>query len=60
MAFKFEQVLYTLGGLFAAVAIIYFAWEYLVILPRISKSALLLLLILVFYFLNKHYSERDV
>ncbi len=60
MAFRLEQILYTLGGLFAAAAIIYFAWEYLVLLPRIIKAALLVLLMGVFFFLGRHFQERDV
>ena len=36
-----EQLFYTLGALFALAAIVYFAWEYLEVLPRITKSFLL-------------------
>lgn len=60
MQFKLEQILYAIGALFAASAIIYFAWEYLVLLPRIAKAVLLVLLIGVFFFLGRHFQERDV
>jgi hypothetical protein len=60
MAIRLENVLYTVGGLFAAAAIIYFAWEYLFLLPRVSKTLLLILLIGVFFFLGNHLKERDV
>ncbi len=60
MAFRLEQILYAIGSLFAAAAIIYFAWEYLVLLPRIIKASLLVLLIGVFFFLGRHFQERDV
>jgi len=60
MALRLEHVLYSLGGLFAAAAIIYFAWEYLVLLPRVIKTALLILLIGVFVLVAHHLKERDV
>jgi len=60
MAFRLEHILYSIGGLFAASAIIYFAWEYLVLLPRLVKTVLLVLLLGAFYFLGKHFQERDL
>lgn len=36
-----EGVFYALAGLFGLAAIVYFAWEYLDVLPRITKSVLL-------------------
>lgn len=59
MALRLEHVLYSLGGLFAAAAIIYFAWEYLVLLPRVIKAGLLILLIGVFAVLANYLKERD-
>lgn len=32
---------YVLSGLFGLAAVIYFAWEYIEVLPRITKSILL-------------------
>jgi hypothetical protein len=60
VAFKLEHILYSIGGLFAASAIIYFAWEYLVLLPRIIKAVLLVCLLGAFYLLGNHFRERDV
>ncbi len=60
MAFRLEHILYSIGGLFAAAAIIYFAWEYLALLPRAVKTVLLVLLLGAFYFLGNHFRERDV
>lgn len=60
MAFRLEHILYSIGGLFAAAAIIYFAWEYLTLLPRLVKTVLLVLLLAAFYFLGNHFKERDV
>ncbi len=60
MAFRLEHVLYGLGGLFAAAAIIYFAWEYLVLLPRVVKAGLLFLLILLFIVLGRFFERGDV
>ncbi len=36
-----EGVFYAIAGLFGLAAIVYFAWEYLDVLPRITKSILL-------------------
>lgn len=60
MEIRLETILYILGGIFGAAAIIYFAWEYLTVLPRIIKAGLLLLLMIVFIFLGKHLEERDL
>jgi len=60
MEVKLETILYVLGSIFGAAAIIYFAWEYLVIIPKIIKAFLLLLLIFVFLFLGRHLEERDL
>lgn len=57
---KLEHILYSLGGLFAAAAIIYFAWEYLILLPRIIKASLLLLLIGFFFLLGKYFHGGDL
>jgi len=46
---ELEQIFYTLAALFGLAAIVYFAWEYLEVLPRITKAALLFLLALLFY-----------
>lgn len=44
-----EQIFYVLAGLFGIAAVVYFAWEYVEVLPRVTKSVLLFLLaILVF------------
>lgn len=47
---ELEQIFYTLAALFGLAAIIYFAWEYIEVLPRITKTILLILLA-VFFFL---------
>ncbi len=60
MALRLEHVLYSIGGLFAAAAIIYFAWEYLALLPRIIKTLLLVCLIGAFSLLGRHFQERDL
>ena len=57
---RLENILYVVGGLFAASAIIYFAWEYLALLPRIVKTLLLICLIGVFLLLGNYLSERDL
>ena len=46
---ELEQIFYTIGALFALAAIIYFAWEYIEVLPRITKSFLLFGLAIVFF-----------
>ncbi len=46
---ELEQIFYTLAALFGLAAIIYFAWEYLEILPRITKTILLFLLTFLFF-----------
>jgi hypothetical protein len=40
-AMELEQVFYTVAALFTFAAIVYFAWEYVEVLPRITKSFLL-------------------
>ncbi len=60
MALRLEHILYSLGGLFTASAIIYFAWEYLVLLPRVVKAFLLVCLIALFSLLSLHFRERDL
>jgi len=57
---RLEHVLYSVGGLFAAAAIIYFSWEYLDLLPRIAKTVLLGLVLFAFLFLAYHFQERDI
>jgi hypothetical protein len=41
---ELEQIFYTIAALFTVAAIVYFAWEYVEILPRITKSFLLFVL----------------
>lgn len=60
MALKLETVLYSVGGLFAMATIIYFSWEYLHIVPRAIKTALLGLLVIVFIILGHWLAERDI
>jgi hypothetical protein len=36
-----EQIFYTVAALFCLAAVVYFAWEYLEIIPRITKAILL-------------------
>ena len=38
---ELEQIFYTIAALFTIAAIVYFAWEYVEVLPRITKSFLL-------------------
>lgn len=38
---ELEQIFYALAGLFGLAAVIYFAWEYIDVLPRITKTVLL-------------------
>ena len=60
MAIRLETILYSVGGLFALATIVYFAWEYLTSLPRIIKSVLLALLVILFILLGRWLEERDV
>ncbi len=46
---ELEQIFYTLAALFGLAAVVYFAWEYIEILPRITKSFLLFMLTLLFF-----------
>lgn len=48
---ELEQVFYALSGLFGLAAIVYFAWEYIEVLPRVTKSVLLFLLAILIYLL---------
>ena len=49
---ELEQIFYTFAGLFGLAAVVYFAWEYLDILPRVTKSVLLLLLFLLLFLIG--------
>lgn len=44
-----EQIFYTVAALFTLAAIIYFAWEYLEVLPRVTKAFLLFTLSLFIF-----------
>jgi hypothetical protein len=46
---ELEQIFYLVAVLFALAAIVYFAWEYLDVLPRITKVVLLIMLAAVFF-----------
>jgi hypothetical protein len=46
---ELEQIFYTVAALFTLAAIVYFAWEYVEILPRITKSFLLFALAVLLF-----------
>ena len=46
---EIEQIFYTVAALFTVAAIVYFAWEYVDILPRITKTVLLFGLAIVIF-----------
>ena len=46
---ELEQIFYAIAGVFVLAAIIYFAWEYVEVLPRITKAILLFLLAILFF-----------
>jgi hypothetical protein len=58
-----DQIFYVLAALFGLAAIIYFAWEYLEVLPRITKAILLvglaIILLLVADALRAHEAAQD-
>lgn len=47
---ELEQIFYAIAALFTIAAIVYFAWEYLDVLPRITKAFLLFGLGIVLFF----------
>lgn len=57
---KLETILYSAGGLFALATIIYFAWEYLALIPKSIKATMLGLLVVLLIFLSMLLKERDV
>jgi hypothetical protein len=46
---ELEQIFYTVAALFTIAAIVYFAWEYVEVLPRITKAVLLFGLAVVIF-----------
>jgi len=54
-----EQVFYALAALFGLAAIIYFAWEYIEVLPRITKSLMLFSLSIIFFLLAGVLADRE-
>lgn len=54
-----EGVFYALAGLFGIAAVVYFAWEYLDVLPRITKAILLFGLAIVLYLIGGMLREVD-
>jgi hypothetical protein len=54
-----EQIFYTVAALFTLAAIIYFAWEYLDVLPRITKAFLLFVLALFIFISASALREVD-
>jgi hypothetical protein len=54
-----EQIFYTVAALFTLAAIIYFAWEYLDILPRITKAFLLFVLAIFIFLIASAMKEVD-
>jgi hypothetical protein len=46
---ELEQIFYVVAALFTLAAIVYFAWEYIEVLPRITKSVLLVMLAVIFF-----------
>lgn len=46
---ELEQIFYAIAGLFGLAAIVYFAWEYLEVLPRITKAILLFALAVLLF-----------
>lgn len=56
---ELEQIFYVIAALFTFSAIVYFAWEYLEILPRITKTVLLFLLALFIFVIANMLREVD-
>ncbi len=54
-----DQILYTLAALFTLAAVIYFAWEYLEILPRITKALLLFGLTVILFIAGNVLRARE-
>lgn len=46
---ELEQIFYTIAALFTVAAIVYFAWEYVDILPRVTKTVLLFALAVLLF-----------
>lgn len=56
---ELEQIFYTIAALFTLAAIIYFAWEYVEVLPRITKSFLLFGLAVAIFMAASMFREVD-
>jgi hypothetical protein len=55
-----DRIFYTLAALFGIAAVVYFAWEYIEVLPRITKAILLFgLAIIVFLVADALRSHED-
>ena len=57
---KTEYIFYTVGVIFAIAAVLYFTWEYLFLLARSLKIAVLLLLTAFFWFIGNELREREI
>ena len=57
---KFQNLFYTLGIIFLFATVSYFAYSYLSFLSDGIKLAILVLLIIVFFFLGEIMGERDI
>jgi hypothetical protein len=55
-----EKLFYVGGTLFAVAAVLYFTWEYLILLPRSIKTVMLFALTGLFFFTGEYLREHEV
>lgn len=56
---KTETIFYLVGGLFGLAAIVYFTWEYFLSFSKGVKVAMLICLVIAFFFLGMILRQRD-
>jgi hypothetical protein len=57
---EIQNIFYALGTLFIVIAIVYFAWEYLLVLSKEAKTVILFCLVVVFFAVGRYLQERDI
>ena len=57
---KIENLFYTLGIIFAIIAVIYFTWEYIMNLSNLAKLIIMIALFIMFFFIGKELERRDL
>lgn len=57
---QIQNIFYGLGTIFILAAISYFAWEYLLVLPKEVKTVILFCLVVIFFSLGRFLQERDI